>query len=283
MRPLSDGFHRSPLILRLQTLAIALIAGCNLSAFAEPEPLPPITHVHAHNDYEHTHPLFDALSHGITSVEADIHLVNGQLLVAHDLKQVQPTRTLQSLYLDPLRARTEKFGGHIYPNGDPTFYLLIDFKSDPNLMYPVLRKVLEQYADLLTTFSSDKVERKAITVVLTGNRPRQLLRQEPVRLAALDAIWGDLATPQPKNLYLWMSEDWKQYFQWNGDGAFPPEEKARLLDMVKKSHRQHLLVRFWDAPDTPRFWKELRRDGVDLLNADDLPGVEKFLRAEVKN
>jgi hypothetical protein len=239
-------------------------------------------HAHAHNDYAHTHPLFDALEHGIASVEADIHLVNGQLLVAHDLKQVQTNRTLQSLYLDPLRTRIQKFGGHVYPNGDPTFYLLIDFKSDPNLMYPVLRKVLEEYADLLTTFSSNKVVRGAITVVLTGNRPRQLLPQEPLRLAALDAIWGDVTKPEPKNLYIWMSEDWKIFFKWRGDGPIPKDEKARLVQMVKASHQQHLLVRFWDAPDSPAFWRELRHDGVDLLNADDLPGVEKFLRAEVQ-
>jgi hypothetical protein len=248
------------------------------SAFADP--LPPITHVHAHNDYEHTHPLFDALSHGITSVEADIHLVDGHLLVAHDLKQVQPNRTLESLYLNPLRARAEKYGGRIYPNGDPTFYLLIDFKSDPNLMYPVLRKVLERYADLLTTFSRNQVGRKAITVVLTGNRPRQMLAQENVRLAALDAVWADLDRPASTNLYIWMSEDWNNFFKWRGWGAIPSSEKTRLLGMVAQSHQRHLLVRFWDAPDFPAFWSEMRHDGVDLLNVDDLAGAEKFLRAD---
>ena len=35
-----------------------------------------------------THPLFDALEQGFCSVEADIHLVDGKLLVAHDLKDV---------------------------------------------------------------------------------------------------------------------------------------------------------------------------------------------------
>src|SRR5438128_1656766 len=34
---------------------------------AEPTPL---LHAHAHNDYEHTHPLFDALEQGFCSVEA---------------------------------------------------------------------------------------------------------------------------------------------------------------------------------------------------------------------
>src|ERR1035438_747298 len=46
---------------------------------AEPVPL---VHVHAHNDYEHKRPLFDALDHGFCSVEADIYRVAGQGLLA---------------------------------------------------------------------------------------------------------------------------------------------------------------------------------------------------------
>ncbi|HEY3914204.1 MAG TPA: hypothetical protein VGN61_06930, partial [Verrucomicrobiae bacterium] len=70
-----------------------------------------ITQAHAHNDYVHTHPLFDALDNGFCSVEADIYLTNGQLLVAHELSKVKPANTLQALYLDPLRARVKKNGG----------------------------------------------------------------------------------------------------------------------------------------------------------------------------
>src|SRR5438034_4524920 len=77
----------------------------------------PLSHGHAHNDYEHKRPLFDALDNGFCSVEADIYLVNGQLLVAHERFQAKPEKTLQSLYLDPLRERVKKNGGRVYPNG----------------------------------------------------------------------------------------------------------------------------------------------------------------------
>src|SRR5690349_308307 len=94
--------------------------GCLAAAFiataieaAEPKPLP---HAHAHNDYEHARPLFDALDRGFCSVEADIWLVDGALLVAHDKKDLKPARTLQSLYLDPLRERTKSNGGRVYPD-----------------------------------------------------------------------------------------------------------------------------------------------------------------------
>jgi hypothetical protein len=263
----------------LASLPCAIVRAEDKSA-AEDQ-LPPLIHAHAHNDYEHTHPLFDALGHGFASVEADIHLVDGHLLVAHDRSQVKPERTLEALYLDPLRARAWKFGGRIYPNGDPTFFLLIDTKSDANETYAILRKVLQQYPGLITQFDGDKVARKAVTVVLTGNRPRAVLPNEPVRMAGLDGQLPDLENPNPNGVFLWMSEDWKRHFKWNGSGPFPPDEKARLLDIVAKSHERNMKVRFWDAPQSANFWRELRADGVDLMNADDLPGLEKFLRQEM--
>src|SRR5687767_4507998 len=78
---------------------------------AEPMPL---ERAHAHNDYEHTRPLLEALAHGFCSVEADVHLIDGQLLVAHDRKDVQSERTLTKLYLEPLRERVRQNAGRIY-------------------------------------------------------------------------------------------------------------------------------------------------------------------------
>jgi hypothetical protein len=269
---------------------VLILLGCLTSALARGDEdvdreaqLPPLTHAHAHNDYEHTHPLFDALGHGFASVEADIHLVDGHLLVAHNRSQVKPDRTLQSLYLDPLRARAAKYGGRIYPNGDPTFYLLIDTKTDANKTYAVLRKVLEDYADLLTRFEGGKVFPKAVTVVLTGNRAREIVPGEPARLAGLDGEMPDLEKPNTDGVFLWMSEDWRHYFKWNGEGPIPSDQKARLLEIVSKSHERNMKVRFWNAPQSANFWGELRRDGVDLMNADDLAGLEKFLRGEADN
>lgn len=268
----------------LWTLIISACLPCTIACSQNTveieEQSPPLIHAHAHNDYEHTHPLFDALGHGFASVEADIHLVDGQLLVAHDRSQVKPERTLQALYLDPLRARAMRFGGRIYPNGDPTFFLLIDTKTDANKTYAVLRKVLQEYSDLVTKFDGDKISRKAVTVVLTGNRPREVLPTESVRLAGLDGQMPDLDKPNPDGIFLWMSENWRDFFKWNGKGPFPADQKARLLDIVAKSHERNMKVRFWNAPESTAFWSELRNDGVDILNADDLAGLEKFLRQE---
>src|SRR5690348_11986597 len=124
-------------------VAIGICGFCSAVVAAADNPKPLLA-AHAHNDYEHKRPLLDALEHGFCSFEADIHLVDGQLLVAHNRAATKSNRTLQSLYLDPLRERIRKNGGRVYPGG-PECTLLIDLKSDWHTIYPVLRKRLDEY------------------------------------------------------------------------------------------------------------------------------------------
>ena len=237
----------------------------------------PLTNVHAHNDYEHVHPLFDALACGFCSVEADINLVDGKLLVAHSLSAVKPDRTLQSLYLDPLRKRIAENGGRVYRDGPPV-WLLIDFKTNPQTTYPVLRKILEQYADILTLWRNGTKQQGAVTAILTGDHPAEkLLASETVRYAAIDGVLRDLQTDPPADLVPWMSSQWSKTFRWRGRGQFPQAEAQKMREIVEQAHAQHRLVRFWGAPDNLATWKELLAAGVDLINTDDLRGAQRFL------
>jgi hypothetical protein len=232
--------------------------------------------VHAHNDYEHPRPLFDALDQGFCSVEADIHLVNGQLMVAHNRSQVKPERTLQALYLDPLRERVRRNGGRVYPGG-PECTLLIDIKGDWRATYPVLREVLKSYADILTTFRDGARQTNAIIAIITGERSRQMFAGESVRYAALDGELADLNSGLPADLIPWISCDWAVNFKWRGAGSIPEADKLKLRDIVSKAHQQGRQVRFWGSPDQPVFWAEMLVEGVDLINTDDLAGARRFL------
>jgi hypothetical protein len=240
---------------------------------SEPKPL---IHAHAHNDYEHTRPLFDALEQGFCSVEADIYLVDGKLLVAHERQMTKPERTLEALYLEPLRQRVKKNGGRVYPNG-PEFTLLIDLKSDWHTLYPALRAVLKNYSDVLTTFRGDKKETNAITAILTGNRALKMLNREEIRYAAYDGLLTELESKESADLIPWISSNWAASFKWRGEGELPSDEKQQLGDIVNKAHQHGRRVRFWGAPDNAKFWRAMLDNGVDLINTDDLEGAAKFL------
>jgi Glycerophosphoryl diester phosphodiesterase family len=253
----------------------ALFFGLCTVVRGEPVPLP---RAHAHNDYAHQRPLFDALDHGFCSVEADIYLRPEGLLIGHDAKDLQPGRTLEKLYLDPLRERVKENGGAIY-RGGPMFWLLIDVKTEANESYAALDKVVARYADILSVSRDGKFERKAVTVVLSGNRAIEIVKKQAVRYVGIDGRPEDLPSNAPADLIPWISANWTLQFKWTGNEPLPAAEKQKLDQFVRQAHDRGRLVRFWATPEKEVVWKELNSAGVDLINTDKLDELQKFLLA----
>lgn len=243
---------------------------------------PAIPFAHAHNDYEHDIPLEDALSHGFVSVEADIYLVDGQLLVSHELADVRTERTLQALYLDPLLAKTRERGGRVLAREEP-FYLMIDLKSDGPQTLAALREVLKAYKEMLTRYTSEKTVPGAVSIVLSGERPEAEWWKEDERLYALDGRPEDMQANKMGPQYIpWISDSYFNHFSYLGIGEMPEDELKRLKTFVERAHSQGRMVRFWATPSTQSLWKAFREAGVDLLNVDDLSGFESWAREEMK-
>src|SRR3954469_23899482 len=85
---------------------------------------------HSHNDYEQPNPFYQAWQNGFGSIEADIFLHDGKLLVAHEVRELISNRSLDSLYLKPLQAAIENNKGYPYAYKNKQLQLLIDVKSD---------------------------------------------------------------------------------------------------------------------------------------------------------
>jgi len=261
---------------------ICLVVAAFLSGmvFLQAQPqLVPLTRVHAHNDYVHKRPLLDALDRGFCSVEADVHLVDGQLLVAHDRSQVKPERTLQALYLEPLRERVRRNGGRVFAGG-PEFTLLVELKGEWRTSYPVLRQILLGYAEMLSNFRDGAKQTNAIVIVITGHRDKEMFAGETLRYATLDGDLPDLESNEPATLVPWISTEWSRVFKWRGAGEMPDAEKTKLSELVAKTHQQGRRLRFWGAPDRAAFWRVLYDAGVDLINTDDLSGAQQFLLSQ---
>lgn len=243
----------------------------------------PLARAHAHNDYEHPRPLLDALSAGFTSVEADIWLLDGQLLVAHDLVNVSPERTLESLYLEPLRQRIRDNRGSVYPGDDNGFQLLLDIKSDGPATYQALHEVLRRYQSVLTRFTPAGAVDGAVTAVISGNRPRELMLAQKVRYAAYDGRLADLDSDQPATFIPLISSRWTSTFTWLGVGPIPPAEAQLLREIVATAHADGRRVRFWATPDDlvnrEAVWQELLAAQVDYINTDHLEALRDFLLA----
>jgi hypothetical protein len=236
---------------------------------------------HAHNDYEHRRPLSDAVAAGFGSVEADVWAVDGELLVAHERDEVDPSRTLASLYLDPL---AERFAG-TRRTPVPRLQLLVDIKSDPSTTLPLLRDQLEDHAGLLTRYRGCTATPGPVSVVVSGKHVRP---QAPA--AGTTSYFGyDMQPERARDTGLrravtpLVSADWDAYFTWDGHGRMPVSQRARLDRMVRAAHAAGSAMRFYDTPDDrgparTAVWRELTTADVDYISTDDLSGFRGLPR-----
>jgi len=232
---------------------------------------------YAHNDYLHGKPLFEALGNGYTHIEADVFLLKDSLVVAHWFPYLKTNRTLESLYLAPLK---QLFGNTRAGFGIPPLTLVIDIKSSSAKTYQALRPLLEKYSSLLSVVQNGVYKQGRINIVLTGNRPIDLISGETNRLVMLDDLLDQSSARLDNHLFAMASCKYSKVLQWAGKGTIPVKEKTGLLKLVKTAHRQGKKVRLWASPENENVWRELLNCGVDYINTDQLTRLKTFCDAQ---
>jgi glycerophosphoryl diester phosphodiesterase len=250
-------------------LLISFLFWISFSLFSHAQPFP---QAHAHNDYEHTRPLWDALENGFTSVEADVHLQEGQLLVAHNRPE-RYARTLDDLYLGPLNNLLTKNNDKIYPDYPGTFYLMIDFKTEAGKTYEALLQAINHYPRLKCSAS-----RCPVKIFISGNRPVKQIIESGYQGMALDGRPEDIGKGYPAEWMPVISDHYGNWCNWNSDVDPKPGELEKIKELAKAVHAEGKLLRLWAIPDNPRAWKVLLKAGVDLINTDKLEALHDFLK-----
>ncbi|MCF8463733.1 MAG: phosphatidylinositol-specific phospholipase C/glycerophosphodiester phosphodiesterase family protein [Flavobacteriales bacterium] len=224
---------------------------------------------HAHNDYLNKEPLFEALKSGFVSVEADVHLMKGELIVAH----VRPLgrnkkRSLENLYLKPLFEQVQKHGGKVYPNYDGPFYLMIDFKGGGMETFNRLTELLENYRSMLSIMEDGELKLGAVTVFLSGGRPTDAVLNAEPKLAFLDGRPSDIGQQIPAEVMPVISDNYHNHLSWNGKGKMPEDQEHKLRKMVSKVHAEGKKLRLWASPDNANAWETFQKIGTDLINTN---------------
>lgn len=256
--------------------ALILIAASWAATGPQAAEITPRRQAHAHNDYVHERPLLDALDQGFMSVEADVILDDGELLVAHSRDETTPDRTLRALYLDPLRQRIEKNGGFVYADKQP-ITLLIDIKTDGEATFTAINQLLGEYRDVFAWSEDGTLHPGPVVGIISGNRPIEMMTAASPRFAGIDGRLSDLDSEMSPDLMPLLSDNWTHYFSWRGKGDFPATERDKLKRIVEHAHERGRLIRFWATPDNPAMWRVLRDAGVDQINTDNLQGLSHFL------
>lgn len=197
-------------------------------------------------------------------------------------------------------------------NADPsqTLVLLIDFKTNGAETLPYVMSHLSPLRDrgYLTYWDGNEVVDGPVTVVATGNAPfnlmtanstyRDIFFDAPLdvmedgepgplrrRRSVEDLGQGHSGTPSvveldtfnPSNsYYASVSFDKSIGYPWHFH--ITSDQLQRIRAQVNGAHRRGLKVRYWGTPSWPRnlrhyIWSVLEREGVDVLNVDDLKGA----------
>jgi len=240
----------------------------------------PVLPAYAHNDYENPHPLQDALKLGFRGVEADILLRGGELRVGHDAAETRAGRTLEAVYLRPLREIVQRCG-HVLAGSTP-FLLNIELKERSRATYDSLVNLLERYSDLFGSVTGGTVV-PPVQVILVGWYPplsdsipplleHRLWRQQ--RITKLSAAAGTQSAAAVRLVSL----DYGKTIAWSGHGP-PPIQAARWLTRLRaaKDEGGNRLARVYNVPVDPAVYRLLLEGGVDLIGTKRLSDSHQVL------
>lgn len=223
---------------------------------------------HSHNDYANNTPFYKAYNNGFNSIEADIFLVNGTLLVSHSDKYLFAERTLKGMYLDPILYALRR---------DSTRHLnlLIDIKDDHRKTLPALVKELKPLKAYL--LSPDNPAGR-LKILISGNRPVPANYKDYP-----DMLWFDDDLIYPHTQAEWarvgqVSLNFENWSKWQGRGPIAEADLKRLQKTVDSVHMHTgKLVRFWGAPDTPASWDTQIDFGADIIGTDRIEQLAAYL------
>lgn len=228
---------------------------------------------HSHNDYENTTPFNLAYDNHFGSIEADIWAVNGELFVSHNEKDINPSRTLDSLYIQPIVRIFRQNRGKAWKDNPGTFQLMIDLKTPVEPTLSLLIQKLFKYPDIF----NPRINKNAVRIVITGNRPGPAnFKNYPTFVFFDGNVTLDYGKKQLKRIALY-SENFRNYSAWNGEGEINEKEKARLETIIDSVHSVKRKIRFWNTPDNAEAWSLFIEMGIDFINTDHIVTLSGFL------
>lgn len=259
----------SRIILLMNRIIIFFLILSGAGAVAQPA-VYTVANLHSHNDYEKPFPFWEAYNQGYGSIEADIFLYGGNLIIAHDTVQRAWGRTLDSLYLQPLQQCIRKNKGYPYSAHNRLLQLLIDIKTDS---LATLNKLIEKLAAYPQITACP-----AVKIVITGNRPEAAVFTSYPGYIYFDGELHIDYPPAALERIEMLSDNFRLYSYWNGNDTIPEKDKHTIAAMITKAHGLHKKVRFWNAPDNINSWKVFMALGVDYINTDHISPAAVFVK-----
>ncbi len=232
---------------------------------------------HAHNDYEHSRPLLDALAEGFQSVEADVWLDGSDIGVSHTGAPFKGS--LIALYLQPLEDRINANNGSVYGDGKP-FFLWLDLKQGSAQLQDAIASQLAARSWLTRFDDSGVVTQGAVTVLLTGdaNAKTALANRGAPRPYARDSNDYSTQDPQIDGRWRTYAVNYFAWLTWDGTGEIPKDQLRQLHNLVNGAHNTGRTIRIYSGPEKAEYWRQAKAAGVDFISVDDLAGLSAVMK-----
>lgn len=221
---------------------------------------------HSHNDYEQQHPFLNAYNKGFGSIEADIHLKDGEILVGHDAEDLVKSRTLEKLYLQPLSKYNDK---------NRKLILLIDIKTEALTTLDTLIALLQRYPAVSNN--------NAIKITISGNKPpKQLFNSYPPYIW-FDGRTKERYTLEQLNKISLISENYTSFTKGKKTWPIDQAAKHRIEEAVLKVHSINKPIRLWNSPDFIEAWDNFISLKIDFINTDKIDELSDFFVSRNKS
>lgn len=230
--------------------------------------------LHSHNDYLRKVPFWEAFGAGCASIEADVILQDGELMVAHENATIKKERTLKSLYLSPIQ-KAKELG--LVDGFD--FHLLIDFKTEAYTTLEVLVQQLIEFEPMLYSPANEN----GLKIIISGNRPKVEDYHNYASYIFFDYQSKSMDDQLPWEKIGMVSLNFRQFSVWNGKGRIVEQEKEKLVSFIQQVHGFEKPVRFWATPDSKSAWKAFYDLGIDYINTDMPYEANQYLSNLDKN
>lgn len=269
--------HKGPFFCHYVSVVFAFLLGAfSPVAFSQEMVL---REGHAHNDYWHWKPLTQATNAGFMSVEVDVHLLMGDILVNHEAIFTRKGRNLERLYLKPLfeLAKANNFAS-IYPNGPQEFILYIDIKQGCPALADTLISQLKRYEKMLTIWENGVKKIGAVSVMIGDCGRRDEWIPALKRWFYFDAHLNSIDDSLGAEFIPRVSSNLGSVTKWRGSGEMPKEDEETIRKIVGRAHEKGRTVRFWAGTNRPKVWTKLLELGVDWINVDRLKRFQRFMK-----
>ena len=218
--------------------------------------------LHSHNDYNRTAPFWEAYSQHCRSIEADVFLHEGTLLVGHEIEDLKPENSLLRMYVDPIVRTFRANGGRMWKDSEDRLMLLVELKSATEPTLTEVIGLLEEFPDV---FCSPE----GVQVAITGNVPSKEHFRDYPAWVGFDGDIRDIYTPAQLERVALVSNSFRMFAKkWNGKGRMIDSELDAVKAAIEKVHSWGKPIRFWEAPEGTTAYFTFWKMGVDIINTD---------------